>query len=140
VAGSRIIFKDGNGQQHAQLALVTSDMAEAVGGAELILCPAPAFAQHDIARQLAPHLADGQVVFLPPATFGSMIFAVAARDAGNRARLSFAETRHAAMADAQARTVRGRHHDPRQTAAGRRISAENGRSCARCDPTRVSRP
>ena len=25
--------------------------------AELILCPAPAFAQHDIARQLAPHLA-----------------------------------------------------------------------------------
>jgi len=84
--------KDGNGQHTAQLALVTSDMAEAVGGAELILCPAPAFAQHDIARQLAPHLADGQVVFLPPATFGSMIFAVAARDAGNRARLSFAET------------------------------------------------
>jgi opine dehydrogenase len=60
--------------------------------AELILCPAPAFAQHDIARQLAPHLADGQVVFLPPATFGSMIFAMAARDAGNRAAVSFAET------------------------------------------------
>jgi len=31
-------------------------------------------------------------VFLPPATFGSMIFAAAARDAGNQAAVSFAET------------------------------------------------
>jgi opine dehydrogenase len=91
-ADSRILVKDVNGRHEAQLALVTSDIAEAVGGAELILCPAPAFAQVDIARQLAPHLTDGQVVFLPPATFGSMIFALAARDAGNHARLSFAET------------------------------------------------
>jgi opine dehydrogenase len=91
-AGSRIIVKDANGQHTAQLALVTSDISEAVGGAELILCPAPAFAQHDIAGQLAPHLGDGQVVFLPPATFGSMIFARAARDAGNCASVSFAET------------------------------------------------
>jgi opine dehydrogenase len=67
-------------------------MAEAVRGAELILCPAPAFAQSDIARQLAPHLSNGQVVFLPPATFGSMIFASAARAAGNQAKVSFAET------------------------------------------------
>jgi opine dehydrogenase len=91
-AGSRIVVKDVHGRHDAQLALVTSDIAEAVMNAELILCPAPAFAQHDIAKQLAPHLADGQVVFLPPATFGSMIFATAARAAGNRAAVSFAET------------------------------------------------
>jgi opine dehydrogenase len=91
-AGSRIILKDANGKHTAQLALVTTDIARAVVGAELILCPAPAFAQHDIAGQLAPHLTDGQVVFLPPGTFGSMIFAAAARDAGNRASVSFAET------------------------------------------------
>jgi len=91
-AGSCIIVKDANGQHNVQLALVTSDIAEAVIDAELILCPAPAFAQHDIAARLAPHLADGQVVFLPPATFGSMIFATAARNAGNRAAVSFAET------------------------------------------------
>ncbi len=91
-AGSRILVKDVNGRHDVQLALVTSDIAEAVNGAELILCPAPAFAQSDIARQLAPHLCDGQVVFLPPATFGSMIFASAARDAGNPARVGFAET------------------------------------------------
>jgi opine dehydrogenase len=91
-ASSRIMLKDAKGQHDEQLALVTSDIAEAVGSAELILCPAPAFAQHDIAEKLAPHLADGQVLFLPPATFGSMIFAKAAHDAGNRASVSFAET------------------------------------------------
>jgi len=90
--GSRIIVRDSNGRHEAKLALVSADIAEAVRGAELILCPAPAFAQADIANQLAPHLRNGQVVFLPPATFGSMIFAKAAHDAGNRANASFAET------------------------------------------------
>ena len=74
------------------LAAVTTDIADALDGAELILCPAPAFAQPDIAARLAPHLKDGQVVFLPPATFGSMIFAKAAHEAGNDAAVSFAET------------------------------------------------
>jgi opine dehydrogenase len=91
-AGSRIMLKDANGRHDVPLALVTSDIADAIRDAELILCPAPAFAQADIAKQIAPHLTDGQVVFLPPATFGSMIFATAARDAGNRAKVSFAET------------------------------------------------
>jgi opine dehydrogenase len=91
-AGSRIVVKDVNGRNEAQLGLVTADIKAAIDGAELILCPAPAFAQADIARQFAPHLQDGQVIFLPPATFGSMVFANAARDAGNRARAAFAET------------------------------------------------
>src|SRR4051794_35575195 len=90
--GSRILVKDAKGSHDTKLALVTGDIAQAVRDAELILCPAPAFAQYDIAARLAPHLRDGHVVFLPPATFGSMIFAKAARDAGNRAAVSFAET------------------------------------------------
>ena len=90
--GSQILVKDHTGPHDVQLALVTTDIAEAVSGVELILCPAPAFAQPDIAGLLAPHLRDGQVVFLPPATFGSMIFAQATRDAGNHAKASFAET------------------------------------------------
>jgi opine dehydrogenase len=57
----------------------------------LILCPAPATAQIDIARLLAPHLADDQVVFLPPGSFGSVLFAKAAHEAGNRANAAFAE-------------------------------------------------
>jgi opine dehydrogenase len=90
--GSRIVLKDANDRHEVQLALVTTDVAEAIRDAELILCPTPAFAQQDIARLLAPHLTDGQVVFLPPGTFGSMILARAAHDAGNRAAVSFAET------------------------------------------------
>jgi opine dehydrogenase len=90
--GSRILLKDVNGRHEVRLALVTTDMADAVRDTELILCPAPAFAQADIAKQLAPHLRNGQVVFLPPATFGSMVFARATRDAGNRAEVSYAET------------------------------------------------
>jgi len=91
-AGSRITVKDINGRHAVQLALVTTDIGTAVAGVELILCPAPAFAQVDIAERLAPHLRDNQVVFLPPATFGSMIFASAMRNADNQAKVAFAET------------------------------------------------
>jgi opine dehydrogenase len=91
-AGSTIAVKDFAGKREATLSLVTNDIAEAVRDADLILCPAPAHAQPDIAKALAPHLKDGQVVYLPPGTFGSMLFAKAAHDAGNRARVAYAET------------------------------------------------
>ena len=91
-AGGTIAVKDFAGRHEANLALITTDMAEAVEGAELILCPAPATAQYDIAMALAPHLVDGQVVYLPPGTFGSVIFAKAAHEAGNKAKVAFAET------------------------------------------------
>jgi opine dehydrogenase len=91
-AGFRVAVKDASGRHETKLALVTSDIAEAVDDTELVLCPTPAFAQLDISKMLAPHLRDGQVVFLPPATFGSVIFAAAAHDAGNRAKASYAET------------------------------------------------
>lgn len=92
VAGNTVLIKDFSGKHQASLTVVTTDIAEAVRGAELIVCPTPAFAQADIASLLAPHLADGQVVFLPPGTFGSFLFARAAWQAGNRARAAFAET------------------------------------------------
>ena len=90
--GGTISVKDFRGARDARLALITTDVAKAVGGAELIMCPAPAFAQSDIAAVTAPHFEDGQVVFLPPGTFGSVIFARAAQEIGNKARVSFAET------------------------------------------------
>ena len=91
-AGGAITVKDFRGRHEAKPTLITTDIGEAVRDAELILCPAPATAPPDIARSLAPHLKDGQVVFLPPGTFGSYIFAKAARDAGNPADATFAET------------------------------------------------
>ena len=90
--GSRIVLKDASGRHDVQLSLITADISDAVRGAELILCPTPAFAQSEIADLLAPHLEDRQVIFLPPATFGSMIFAKAADRTGNRAAFTFAET------------------------------------------------
>ena len=90
--GGTITLKDFRGRHEASLALVTTDIAKAVHGASLILCPTPATAHADIATALAPHLADGQVVFLPPGTFGSMVFAQAAHSVQNRAEVAFAET------------------------------------------------
>lgn len=87
-----LILKDHQGARPVEIAEITADLAAAVGGAALIVCPAPATAQESIAAALAPHLADGQVVFLPPGTFGSYIFARAMRDAGNAAKAAFAET------------------------------------------------
>ena len=66
-----ITLKDANGARDVPLALATANMAEALRGAELIVIPSPATAQQDIASAMAPHLVDGQVIFLPPGTFGS---------------------------------------------------------------------
>ncbi len=91
-AGGVITVKDFAGRHEARPALISTNIGEAVKDVELILCPAPATAQHDIAKALTPHLADGQVVFLPPGTFGSVIFAKVAYEAGDRAKVAFAET------------------------------------------------
>ena len=91
-AGGVIAVKDFRGRHEARPRLITGDIGEAVHQAELVVCPTPATAHHDIARALAPHLAGNQVVFVPPGTFGSMLFALAQRDAGNAADTIFAET------------------------------------------------
>ncbi|MEJ8570595.1 NAD/NADP-dependent octopine/nopaline dehydrogenase family protein [Microbaculum marinum] len=91
-AGNALTLKDFRGSREVAIAVVTADIGEAVAGARLIVCPAPAFAQADIARAMAPHLADGQVVFLPPGTFGSYLMARTIREAGCAADVAFAET------------------------------------------------
>ncbi|WP_043238201.1 NAD/NADP octopine/nopaline dehydrogenase family protein [Stutzerimonas azotifigens] len=68
------------------------DLAAAVDSAELIVVPLPATTHESLAETVAPLLQDGQVVFLPPGTFGSLLFARAMRAAGNTADVAFAET------------------------------------------------
>ena len=92
IAARTITIKDFAGKRAVRIALATPDMGAAVRDADLVLSPSPAFAQLDIARLLAPHLADGQVVFLPPGTFGSYVMAQAVRNAGCNALVEFAET------------------------------------------------
>ncbi len=87
-----ITLKDHTGARPVTISLITSDIAEALKGADLIVSPAPATAHEDIAATLAPHLTAGQVVFLPPGTFGTYMMARAMKDEDNTADVSFAET------------------------------------------------
>ena len=86
-----LTLKDYSGAREVTIASATTEISLAIEGAALIVCPTPATAQADIARALAPHLVDGQVVYLPPGTFGSVMMARIARDAGSQADVSFAE-------------------------------------------------
>lgn len=86
-----LTLKDHSGEKAVRIAEVTDDIGAAVAGAALIVCPTPATAQADIARGLAPHLVDGQVIYLPPGTFGTVMMAQIVRDAGNEADLSWGE-------------------------------------------------
>ena len=82
-----LTLKDAEGERQITLASASPDIGEAIRGAELIFLPDPAFTQADNAKRIAPHLADGQVVFLAPGTFGSWIMAQ-----GVKADVAFAET------------------------------------------------
>jgi opine dehydrogenase len=86
------VAPDALGVRQAVLDDEGARVAEAVRGAELLVMPDPAFTQEGNAARLAPHLADGQVVFLPPGTFGSYVMSRIIRNAGNRADFAFAET------------------------------------------------
>ncbi|MFZ3554844.1 NAD/NADP octopine/nopaline dehydrogenase family protein [Streptomyces sp. BH055] len=69
-----------------------ADLADAVRGARLLVVPLPATVHEDLAAKVAPLLRDGQVVFLPPGTFGTVLFAEAMAAAGNTADVALAET------------------------------------------------
>lgn len=71
---------------------VTSDMGEALDGAQVVMVVVPATAHRDIARLCAPHLRDGQVVVLHPGrTCGAMEFRQVLREWGCRADVVVAE-------------------------------------------------
>ncbi len=87
-----IRVKDYKGERDIAIAHPTTDLGEAIDGAEVIVIPLPATTQESLANACAPHWQDGQVVYLPPGTFGSYIYLKAARDAGNSADVTFCET------------------------------------------------
>lgn len=87
-----ITLQDAEGKRDVFLACATVDIGEALRGAQLVLMTTPATAQADIARAMAPHLVDGQIVFMAPGTFGSFVAARIVRDSGNRAAVTWAET------------------------------------------------
>ncbi len=87
-----ITLQDHKGERDVPIALPTSDLGQAIDGAQAIVIPLPSTTHEALARETAQYWRDGQVVFLPPGTFGSYVFLKAARDAGNTADVTFAET------------------------------------------------
>lgn len=95
-----------------RLQCVTSNIAEALENAELIMVVVPSSAHADIAQLCAPHLVDGQIVILHPGrTCGAIEFAKLLRDSNCRADVTIAEAEtfiYASRSDgpAQARIFR----------------------------------
>ncbi len=92
VAEQGIVLRDYRGARTVRVSIATGDLEAAVAGAELIVMPLPATTHADLATRLAPLLRDDQVLFFPPGTFASYVFARALADCGNDARVCFAET------------------------------------------------
>ena len=88
----QITLTDAGGSRAVDLAMASDDIGEVVAGADLIVVPGPAFAQSDIACAIAPHLKAGQVIFLPPGTFGSYAMASEIRAIAGVDDIALAET------------------------------------------------
>lgn len=109
-----IQMDSGEGGPHGfgRLAKVTSDMGEALQGADMIMVVVPSSAHTDIARLAAPLLRDGQIIVLHPGrTCGAIEFARVLHDQNCRADVIVAETEtfiYASRSDgpAQARIFR----------------------------------
>ena len=75
-----------------ELALVTSNMCEAIKKVEVIMVVLPSSAHADVAKAMAPHLKSGQIVVLHPGrTCGALEFVKVIRDTGCKADVTVAE-------------------------------------------------
>ncbi len=83
---------EGGPHGFAELAMVTSDMEEALKGAQIVMVVVPSSAHADIARKAAPYLHDGQIVLLNPGrTGGAMEFTKVLSDQSCQADVTVAE-------------------------------------------------
>ncbi len=75
-----------------KLSAVTDNMEETINDAEVIMVVVPSFGHADIARTMAPHLKDGQIVILHPGrTCGAIEFREVLNRCGCNSRIILAE-------------------------------------------------
>jgi len=60
-------------QGHAQIPVVTNDIAEAIDEAKVLMLVVPATGHAEVAQRLAPHLRDGQIIVLNPGRTGGAL-------------------------------------------------------------------
>ena len=110
--GIELESNDAGVRGFGKLELVTSDMAEALQNAQMIMAVLPSSAHMDIAKAVAPHLRDGQIIVLHPGrTCGAIEFAKVLHDQGCTADVTISEAEtfiYASRSDgpAQARIFR----------------------------------
>jgi opine dehydrogenase len=76
----------------ARIPVVTTDIAEAVKDAAVVMVVIPAFGQEVYMRELVRHAAPGQIVVFNPGKFGALTFARLLREAGREGELTVGET------------------------------------------------
>jgi opine dehydrogenase len=103
---------EGGPHGFARLALVTSDLNEALQSAQMVMVVVPSSAHADVAKTTASHLKDGQILVLHPGrTCGALEFVKSLHDNGCTADVTVAEAEtfiYASRSDgpAQARIFR----------------------------------
>lgn len=118
MGGIQLTSYQGGPQGFGELRLVTSNMAEALAEAQVVMVVVPAYAHADVARAASAHLRDGQIVVLNPGrTGGAIQFRKVLRDEGCPAHVTIAETEtfiYASRSEgpAQARIFRTKHAVP----------------------------
>ena len=77
------------GEGVGNLAMVTTDISEAVKGVKYIVIAVPAFGHSYYADLLVDHLEDGQIILILAGTFGSLIFWNKMKKKGIKKRCGF---------------------------------------------------
>lgn len=86
------IILEGRLHGKGNISCITTDIAEAIEGAEIVMVTTVANAHRAVATSLAPLLVDGQIVVLNPGrTCGALVFKQALKEAGCKARVYLGE-------------------------------------------------
>jgi opine dehydrogenase len=76
----------------AKIALITTDVTEAIRGAQVIMVVIPAFGQEAYMRILAEKADSGQIIVFQPGYYASFVFAKMLKEAGREGELIFGDT------------------------------------------------
>lgn len=79
-------------QGFAKISRITTNIAEAISGADVIMIATQSPGHESIAEQCAPHLVDGQIIVILPGNLGSVLFARILKEKGVRKSIKIAET------------------------------------------------
>lgn len=86
------IYLEGLIEGYGPLKIVTSDIAEAIAGVDVVMVTVPAVGHRDIAAICAPYVEDGQIILLNPGrTGGALEFSSVLYEYGARADVTVAE-------------------------------------------------